>query len=350
VEFHQRLEPAGNGQDLEARFLRHLAVQTRIDRLAYLTPVHSASSWLGVRASWGLSQPLAERLRLPAAGELVSLLEATGRPLLVEPLGSLPGLRLEAGLLAAGGVRACVPLLLKGRLLGILLLGEMEGGGTPDEETLLSAHLLASALAPALAADQGWAEERRLTSRTLGVFVSQLEERSPYLKGHSLRVSRLAEGIGEQMGLGGVDLSHLATSALLHDIGRFEVDAAFWSKEEPLTSEDWKLIRRHPDEGARLLADADWPEPILGAVRHHHERWDGSGYPAGLRREAIPFHARILAVADALDALTSPRPHRPALLRGDALRVLHEDSGRRYDPEVVGVVVRCEEEEHEAAV
>lgn len=338
VDFHQRLEPGGDAAGLQALFLRNLSVQIGVDRLVYLGPSHTDASWFTARASWGIPQRLTERMRIPARGELVKLLEATGSPFALDRVRGLPGLRLESGILAAGGFGACVPLLQKGGVFGLIALGEMRTGGAPDDERLRLAHFLSSALVPTLSAQDRWSRERHISAETLRFLVSCLEARSPYLRGHSLRVARLAEGIGLRLGMSDSELSRLTTSALLHDIGRFEVDVAFWSKEGPLGPEDWKLIRRHPGEGARILGEASWPEPVLDAVRYHHERWDGSGYPRGLHHQAIPWNARIVAVADAMEALTSPRPQRPARSPAEALDLIRSVSGADYDPAVVDLL------------
>lgn len=339
IDFHARLEPHGDPRRFEREFLRHLSAQTGVTRLAYLGPSHPGASWLVTRAGWGLPQVLADRLRIPGGGELARLLGTLATPISVGQLASMPRLRLEVGILATGGFKACIPLLLRGELLGVVLLGEVESGGTPDDDVLRMTYFLASALVPALAAQAQWAEERRVTAQTLAFLVSQLEDGNPYLRGHSLRVARIAETIGDRLGLKDPDRSRLATSALLHDIGRFEVDAALWEKQGPLSPEDWKVVHRHPVEGARILEEAEWPEPVLAAVRHHHERWDGTGYPQGLGQREIPIQARIVAVADALDALTSARPHRGPMSRERALEVLTQESGTRFDPLVVSAVM-----------
>jgi putative nucleotidyltransferase with HDIG domain len=340
VDFHQRLTPDGNEATLQALFLRHLSVQTGVTRLAYLAPSHEGASWMSACASWGVPTRLTDRIRMPAGGELARMLQMTALPLVVDRLASFPGLRLELGIVSAGGFTACVPLLQKGELFAVLLLGEGRSGGAPDEETLRMCQFLGSALVPTLAAQSGWTAERHVSAETLGFLVNTLEARNPYLRGHSQCVAVLAEDIGKQLGMQGVELSRLTSAALLHDIGRFETDAALWMQTEPLDDEDWKMIRRHPEAGAAILEAASWPEEVVAAVRHHHEHWDGGGYPSGLRGQSIPWLARILAVADALEALRSPRPQRSALSEEEALETLSGDSGSRYDPHVVAVAGR----------
>ena len=343
VEFHRRLSPTGDRVALELQLLRHLSIETGVDRLAYLTPRHSDASWLVTQASWGMPRRLADQLRLPAGGELATLLKTGGVPLVVDRVRLHPPLRLELGILAAGGFKACLPVLLKNELLAVVLMGESKTGGTPSDETLRLAHFLVSAMGPTLAAQERWARERHITAGTLGFLVATLESRSPFLTGHSARVAGWAETLGAELGMGQDELSTLAAGAVLHDIGRFQTDPALWSKLGPLEDADWDHIRKHPIEGARILAEASWPARILSAVRHHHERWDGHGYPFGLKGSEIPWDARILSVADAMDALTSDRPNRTAITPDEALIRLRAESGIQFDPAVIEAAQRVVE-------
>ncbi len=340
VEFHQRLDPRGEPGAMQRGFLRNLSAQLGIDRLAFLAPPHPGASWLTVRAAWGLPERLAERLRFQDSGELASVLASTAKPLLVERGSAVPGLRLELGMLAATGFTAVMPLLHQGRLQGVVLLGECQGGGAPDDEVLRMGQFLGTALTPALAAQEVWSREHHVTASTLGFLVDHLEARDPYLRGHSLAVAHRVETLGRRLGMAGAELSSLTAAALLHDVGYFEVDVAFWTQEKPLSASDWALIRRHPDQGAHLLADAAWGDAIQAAVRHHHERWDGDGYPGRLAGETIPWHARILAVADGLEAMVQPRAYRPALSLDEAMDSIRADAGSHYDPEIVRVLTR----------
>ena len=341
VDFHQRIEPRFDHAVMQTSFLRQLSHQIGVDRLAYMAPSYPDSSWLVTRVHWGLPKRLADRVRVHREGELATLLRSTASPLVVGRMGGFPALRLELGILATGGFSACVPLLHREKLLGVVLLGEAKAGGPPSEEMLRLTHFLASALVPALATQDRWVTDRRVSVETLGYLVTHLEARDPYLHGHGFGVARLAEAIGETLGLEPEELSHLNSAALLHDIGRFEIDAALWGKEGPLGEEEWKLVRTHPPEGERILAEASWPSTVLQAVRHHHEAYDGSGYPENLAGEDIPLMARIIAVADSLDALASQRPHRPALSREAALQHIQKASGKQYDPAIVDAAGRA---------
>src|SRR6185436_14283974 len=130
-------------------------------------------------------------------------------------------------------------------------------------------------------------------------------------------------------------LNAIEAASLLHDMGKLAVPEYILNKPGPLTAAEFEKMKLHASVGADILSAIDFPYPVVPIVRHHHESWDGSGYPDGLRGSDIPIGARILSVVDCFDALTSDRPYRPRLSDADALRILHERRGRMYDPLVV---------------
>lgn len=162
-----------------------------------------------------------------------------------------------------------------------------------------------------------------------------LDARDPYTAGHSLRVAEYAVEIGRLAGLPEEDIDDLRKSALLHDIGKIGIRDAVLLKEGRLTDEEWKQIKEHPVLGETILKQiepADAMAPFLAGVRSHHERYDGGGYPDGLQGEGIPLFGRIIAVADAFDAMTSDRPYRQGLDKKTAIRILEEGRGTQWDP------------------
>ena len=162
-----------------------------------------------------------------------------------------------------------------------------------------------------------------------------IEARDPYSRGHSARASALAEIVARRLGWRGSRLSALRLGGLLHDVGKLNVDASVLGKPGPLDEGERRQIRRHPITGARLIRPFGPLHPALPYVLFHHEWWDGSGYPSGRSREQIPAGARVLAVADAFDAMTSNRPYRGALPVGVALGEVRACSGTQFDPHVV---------------
>jgi HD-GYP domain-containing protein (c-di-GMP phosphodiesterase class II) len=169
----------------------------------------------------------------------------------------------------------------------------------------------------------------------LAALSDAIEARDPYTRGHSARVSAIAEVIARRLGWRGSRLAALRLGGQLHDVGKLNLDVEVLQKRGPLDSRERIEVCRHPLVGARLIRHFDELRPALPYVLFHHERWDGSGYPSGRSREQIPQGARILALADAFDAMTSTRPYRPALPLGRALAEVRACAGSQFDPAVV---------------
>jgi HD-GYP domain-containing protein (c-di-GMP phosphodiesterase class II) len=169
----------------------------------------------------------------------------------------------------------------------------------------------------------------------LAALSQAIEARDPYARGHSARVSALAVVVARRLGWRDARLGALRLGGLLHDVGKLNLDDAVLQKPGPLDEREYREIRRHPLAGARLIRRFETLRPALPYILFHHERWDGSGYPSGRSREQIPIGARIVAVADAFDAMTSLRPYRPPLSLRRALVELRSGSGTQFDPGVV---------------
>ena len=173
----------------------------------------------------------------------------------------------------------------------------------------------------------------------LATFSAALEARDPYLRGHSARVTSVAEDLARRLGWRGDRLDALRLGGSLHDVGKIAVNASVLSKPGPLTDGELAQIRIHPIAGARLIEGVADFRPALPYVLHHHERWDGAGYPHRLGGEEIPIEARLLGVADAFDAMTSLRSYRPALSVEQALAELQRCAGSQFDPELAETFV-----------
>jgi len=168
-----------------------------------------------------------------------------------------------------------------------------------------------------------------------------LDARDHYTRGHSENVTRRAVAIARAMGLPTETLAKLRIAGLLHDIGKIGTPDNILNKQGRLTQEEWQLVRTHPSVGASILAKAPLLTEVIPIVLGHHEHFDGSGYPHRLVGEDIPLGARILAVADAYDAMTSHRPYRPAMSHEDALAELKANAGRQFDPKVVAALEKA---------
>ncbi len=196
------------------------------------------------------------------------------------------------------------------------------------------------------------AELAELYLATIKSLALAIDAKDRYTHQHILRVQRYSLAIAEAMNLPKEELEAIKTGALLHDIGKLGVPEYVLLKPGRLTNEEFDKIKKHPEIGAAILEPVEFPWPVLPIVRHHHEKWDGTGYPDGLKGEDIPLNARIMAVADVYDALTSTRSYRNAWSHEKAKGVIIEDAGTHFDPEVVkvfesvidGVVERMAEE------
>lgn len=170
---------------------------------------------------------------------------------------------------------------------------------------------------------------------TAEALAEAVNSRDPYTGGHTRRVQNYALQIANALNFPKPDKLSLRLAAILHDIGKIGIDDAILRKGGKLTEEEGAKMNEHPDIGARILAHVKEMQDVLPGVRHHHEWYDGSGYPDGLKDESIPLHSRIIAIADAFDALTTDRPYRKKSGKMEALELLYKDSGSHFDPRLL---------------
>ena len=186
---------------------------------------------------------------------------------------------------------------------------------------------------------------QHVESPTVRSLLSALRSHDPYTYRHSLRTVRLSLMLGRACGIETHEnLGLLSLGALAHDLGKILIPGPVLHKDERLTAEEWAAVRRHPLDGARLLAGVGASEGVCRVAAEHHERWDGRGYPSGLSGDRIDFNARVVAVADAFDAMTSTRAYRPAAGYEEAAAELARCAGTQFDPEVVRTFLRTPRE------
>jgi len=174
---------------------------------------------------------------------------------------------------------------------------------------------------------------------TIYALAATVDAKDHYTYGHSKKVSKYAADIAEALGYSVEDIERIRAAALLHDIGKIGISDRLLKKSEALTPDEWELIRAHPDLGVSIIKHIDSLRGCLAAVQYHHEHYDGTGYPAGLKGDNIPLDARILALADSYDAMTSHRPYRQKRTHEEALAELQRCSGTQFDPEIVKVFI-----------
>jgi diguanylate cyclase (GGDEF)-like protein len=178
---------------------------------------------------------------------------------------------------------------------------------------------------------------------TIYALAATVDAKDHYTYGHSKKVRQYAMDIAAAMDYKHEEIERISAAALLHDIGKIGVNDRVLKKSDSLTSDEWKLVRAHPELGVSIIKHVDELKGCLAAVLYHHERYDGTGYPAGLNGKNIPLDARIMAVADAFDAMTSDRPYRKRMTNEAALTELQQCAGKQFDPEIVKIFVNLRE-------
>ncbi len=175
---------------------------------------------------------------------------------------------------------------------------------------------------------------------TVRVVAAAIDARDSYTHGHSTRVSELAVALARELGMGGQELEDIEIACLFHDVGKIKISDAILHKAGKLAPGEWEEMKKHPEYGAEILRKAPSLRRFIPAVRHHHEWYDGSGYPDGLSGEKIPSEAAIISLADAYDAMTSDRPYRQAMTKEKALNTIREFTGRQFSPDLTPAFLR----------
>ena len=239
----------------------------------------------------------------------------------------------------------CVPLIVKDEFIGVIYADNRvrEGIFTENHRFLLSA--FANQAAAALENAQLFNDLSMSYEQTLEALVTALDARERETEQHTRRVVLYSMALAKKMGLSDEELIEIRRGALMHDIGKIWVPDAILQKPGPLTDEEWVVMRRHPEEGLRILQGIVFFEGAVDIVGSSHEHYDGSGYPRGLVGDQIPLGARIFAVADALDAITSDRSYRKAQPFKAAYEEILRCRGTQFDPKVVDVFRSIDEEE-----
>ena len=268
-----------------------------------------------------------------------------------QPMLGRPGMDLAlASVLPCRGDYLCLPIKIREEVFGVMLVADKQGGlPFKGEDIFLTRFLLDKA---ALSIENIALYEAMVNNlhSTLGALVNAMEAKDPYTRQHSRRVTNFSVLTAQTMGLGIDQIESLRFAAYLHDIGKIGVKDNILLKEAPLTYEEYEQIKQHPVIGESIIQAMDLSESERAIIRHHHERWDGRGYPDGLGGAEIPLLARVVAVADAFDAMTSDRPYRLAKTQTVAVDELVRCSSQQFDREVVRAFVEMLARYHPGAL
>ncbi len=332
-------EPWGEPAPMLQAVLDVLATELTEEGIAILG-VSPGGADMTLLASRGLSPEAAVRLPAAATAGPVGRLLREGLPMFLasaQPADLFP----PAETALASRRLVAVPVMSQERVLvaALCCLGCRIGPPFTDADRAFFAAL-------ASLVGQGLERQPLVASLSKGVFdtvqalADAIEAKDPYTKGHVQRVTQYALALAEEMSLSPREIRTLQFGAMLHDIGKIGIRSEVLTKPGALSEVERAHIRSHPTVGEQIIAEVDFLQEVRPLIRHHQERYDGSGYPDGLQGEAIPHLARIIAVADVFDALTTDRPYRRALPVERAFSLLEEGAGRAFDPRVVGALCR----------
>ncbi len=321
-------------------FMLMVLGQLGASSVCLLLPAENSESVLLPQAAKGLRGGVLSNTCISVTDELGRYLRERNRPAEIEWLLRRPGLRRSLEPFRAAGLHIVDPVVMKGQIVLVVLLGERVNGHPYERADL---ELLASLSRTAGVALENAKLFRELQETCLGMIrtlLSTLEAKDTYTRGHTERVAMYSVAIAEEIGVEGEELENIRIGANLHDIGKLGIMDKVLNKPAALDREERAHIMSHPARGAAILEGIRFFEPAVDMVRHHHEYIDGTGYPDGLAGEEISLGARIVAVADAFDAMTSGRVYMQAMAVQGAIDSLKKRSGKQYDLEVVEALGR----------
>lgn len=301
------------------------------DRVSLML-MDEASGDLMIRASHGLSAEIALKSRRKP-GEGVSGLVLKRRKPLIISQGKHPDQEVMAAINRENMPASCmsVPLIGKDKLFGVLNVSKFSG--TPfTASDLQIVSILATQVVTAMENAALYENLRENYFRTVQALVAAMEAKDPYTRWHSTNVAKYAVALAREIGIGPSQLEEIHIAAILHDVGKIGISELIICKPESLSREEFDIMKDHPAHGIRILEPIGFSPAIVDAIHQHHERWDGKGYPRGLAGEEITLTARILNVADTIDAMISERPYRGSISSNEVLLELERESGQQFDP------------------
>jgi HD-GYP domain-containing protein (c-di-GMP phosphodiesterase class II) len=295
--------------------------------------------FLTVRGSKGKE---AKDIRVPMGKGIVGWVAKHGKPLLVADVTKDKRFYRVVDKKTQFITRSiiAVPLFIKNKIVGVAEVLNKKGNRrfTPDDQDLFMS--LGSQIAVAIENASLYQALDKLFMSSITSIVEAIDAKDPYTKGHSVRVVEYSMRIGERIKLDKDPLKILEVSAILHDVGKIGIPDDILRKPGRLTDEEYAYIKKHPGFGAEIITPIAQMKDLMPNILHHHERFDGQGYPDGLRGKSIPLCARIIAIADSFDAMTSGRLYRSKFTDDQAYQELIDHRGTQFDPKLVDIFIK----------
>ncbi len=333
---------------LESRSEREIILKDILRRIVFIVGADAGSimilnsddNKLYIKASAGLPSELEERVVLELGEGIAGWVALNKIPLILEDTAKDP--RYKASFdTPESDIKSsiCLPIIHRDKVIGVLNLNTIKSYRRFDKRDIEIINKVIPILADII--ETGLLEGRieLLNREILMSLVEAIEMRDPYTRGHSEEVAKLATLLGKALNLSREDLRLLEIAGYIHDIGKLKIPDRILMKPEKLNNKEWAIMKLHPVWGFEMLGKITALKGIDKIVRHHHERWDGNGYPDGLKGEEIPFLSRVLALADSFQAMTSDRPYRKALTIPEAIEELKRERDRQFDGRLVDVFI-----------
>jgi len=330
-DFLRRLTRARSVEEAAAAAIEHVVKSVGARRISVMVEDHGV---LWILASHGIPADVAAKVSVPVNGRICGRVFATGRAVLfrdirIERPDQALGLNTPGGAVSLPLVST--PTEANSRRMGCINVTDHPTGEFSERE-IAELGFVAEATGISLAAHRAHRQVDQANYDTIRALVMTVEAKDLYTHGHSMRVQAWAVATAKALGLEEHRIQVLSSAAELHDIGKLAVPDRVLNATRALTESEWMLVRQHPGRGVEMIGHIGFLHPTLPAIRHHHERLDGRGYPDGLSGDEIPLEARILAVVDSYDAMTSTRPYRVPLTHEVAVAELRRCVGTQFDP------------------
>lgn len=328
-------------------FVHQVSNQLQAERVSLML-LNKKAGELSINASVGLDERLIREVRVRVGEGIAGWVVKEGKPLLVVDIEKDPRFQRQTGRgydtasFISAPLVLSVPIKSKDEVLGLINVNNKKNGGIFSETDLefvaTLAHQAAIAIENARLFDHlrlRTAELKEANFDSIKALAEALETKDVYTRGHSDRTVVHAEKIAQKLGLSETEIEKVKYAAILHDIGKIGIPEQILNKPAKLSKEEFELMKTHPVKGAEIIKHVKFLIPVVPLVRHDHERWDGKGYPDGLRGEGIPLGSRIVAIVDAYDAMTTDRVYRKAPGKEYVTTELIKNAGTQFDPNLV---------------
>jgi HD-GYP domain-containing protein (c-di-GMP phosphodiesterase class II) len=317
--------------DLLDRIVKHLKQTLNYERAAVALIDEKTNTLVVKAAERPYAKRIRSRLRVKLGQGITGYVALTGKPYIANDVSKNHRYYIFDKKTKS---EIAVPLKIGDKVIGVINI-ESYKKDTFSEKDIELLTMVANQSSIAIQNSELYTSLKQSYLESVKTLVSAIEAKDPYTAGHSERVRRYALKIAKALKLKPEQIEELDYAGYLHDIGKIGISDTLLTKPTPLTKEEFEIIKEHPKIGHNILKHARHLAGACEIIKYEHEKYNGSGYPNGLKKEEIPIGARIIAVADAYDAMTTDRPYRKALSKEEAIRRLKEGSGTQFDPKVV---------------